>query len=380
MIPEKTSLSYFNPFSKAHHALKDLKTLNPAKQILVCLVAGLAGIFSGFILMAPVFRALVGRISPQLPNNQPLEITNSIKNKSNEILLKKAVPLSAERITELSNVEQFRKNPKGIINTGMTNLLVPLAFSLEESKLTAQQALSKQREFNGLIVKLVEAAKSNREAYVALTRSNNPESVSEDKGASGFPQNNPLTLLVKAGNREGVQAILPAYQAKDLLFVTPRGNSVLHIALITGQLGVAMDIMRRAEQLGVLEKLVEMPNYAGKTVQDILASLFSQENQFDNFQELASKLLGGEEIGKAAVTDRDYIDLEDQPQLDTQHSDSEVTPLLREKDPIFRENISDGKIKTKFQLRTRLKGEYYKLGIQKPATTLLEIYRAAKKV
>lgn len=181
-----------------------------------------------------------------------------------------------------------------IINTGLTKLL---------QKYTFTSQIIDFHDLHDLLKALVEEALTyqNPHAKWALTRPNNPQSKVEDLSEIGLPQNTPLALLVKAGNLEGSQLILPVYGKENLLFTTPRGNTVLHLALITGQMKLAAAIINRAKELNILSELLNMKNRVGKTADDLLALFQQKDHLFKNFLDVINPYLGGDEINKAWI-------------------------------------------------------------------------------
>jgi hypothetical protein len=201
--------------------------------------------------------------------------------------------LNQELILEL---ERESDREPLIKNTGLTQLLVEYAFRRESLSLDG---------LNALLGKLAdEVLHDNETAYSALTRPNNPTKSSKDlkfDPSVGYPQNTPLCLLVKGNNLEGSQSILPVYEAKDILFTTPRGNSVLHLAVMTGQMRLAFAIMDRAKELGVLDELLNLQNIAGKTADEAIPLLTRRDLAFRDFLDVSTPFFGGEEINKALI-------------------------------------------------------------------------------
>lgn len=192
----------------------------------------------------------------------------------------------------------------GIVNTCLTFLLQKYVFgeieNFNEDKATLNKLLA-------LVVKTALEDPGCEDALDALRLPNNPDSESEFSVADldddrGFPQNTPLCLLVKMGNLEGIETILPACDAKALLFSTPRNNSALHLAIATGQLRAAKAIMKRAQDLGVLDQLLIIKNSYGKTGSDIFDHIMSvslsQLNLFKPCLDIINPLIG-EELNKA---------------------------------------------------------------------------------
>lgn len=185
-------------------------------------------------------------------------------------------------------------------NTGLGEIIQSYAFNIESHTINKAGDSMEINQLHQLLHELVSKVNDqNQIARNALVFSNNPGEIIED--IAGFPQNTPLSLLVKMGNLEGAQIILPVYNREDLLFTTPRGNSVLHIAVMTGQSPLAFAIMNRANELGVLEELVNLKNHAGIDVNQMLMSLFNPINSFKNFLDMSDPLFGGEEVNKARI-------------------------------------------------------------------------------
>jgi hypothetical protein len=205
--------------------------------------------------------------------------------------------LSDRRLmAELANVIP---NDPEMSNTGLTEILQRNTFLVDDHK--------NEPQINQLLQELAHEAiqNNNKNAQRALTCPNNQGVVfDEDLTKRGIPKNTPLCLLVKMGNFAGAQFILPVYQRKDLLSTTPRGNSVLHLAAITGQMKLAFAIMDRANELGMLEELVNLPNRKGFIAKETLAPLLdlNPKNTYRNFLDMAIPFLGGEEINKALIT------------------------------------------------------------------------------
>lgn len=194
-------------------------------------------------------------------------------------------------------------NQSIIINTGLTDILHQYAFTTE--------SINKQN-VNNLLTKLVDEALiyKNENARLALTRPNNFNDSTKDFNdvhvikliEEGFPQNTPLALLVKANNLEGAKLVLSVYQVKDLLFTTPRGNNILHLAIATAQGELVLDIMKRAKELGILGDLLSMKNIKGFTASDLFSQIMmDKKDLFANYLTVINPYLGGDEINKAGV-------------------------------------------------------------------------------
>lgn len=179
-----------------------------------------------------------------------------------------------------------------IQNTGLTSMLAPIAFSAD---------LPIPPDFNDLLKRLADAAKNNNpHAKAALITPNNAGEIIDDMD---FPQNTPLLLLVKMGHSEGVKSIVQVYETPDLMAVTPRGNSALHLAIITGQWNMAVEILKRASELAILDDVLAMKNRAGNTADDMLKIVSERRSQklFNNYLDIVDPLLGGEELNKARM-------------------------------------------------------------------------------
>ncbi|STX38930.1 ankyrin repeat domain-containing protein [Legionella feeleii] len=202
-------------------------------------------------------------------------------------------------------VEQFQQKPYSqdeMANTPLTAFLAARVFSS-----TRKYLESHHQEVLNLLVKLCELAKTSKPAQELLTTANNQNmELSPEVIEMGMPSNTPLMLLIKAGDSEAVKLLLPFYSAEDLMKATPRGNSLLHIAAITGQVEVLMLLKNRALELGVWSQLKESKNQKGFTAFDILDSfrLLARNCLFKNLLDYADDFLGGEEINKAAVSNQ----------------------------------------------------------------------------
>ena len=106
-------------------------------------------------------------------------------------------------------------------------------------------------------------------------------------------------LMVKAGNVECVKLLLPFYSADELMSPTLRGNSVFHIAALTGQAEILEALIQRAEVLNIRNVLIENTNNARYTPEQMLKALFLRENSFKSLGSLCDIYFGGEEIEKA---------------------------------------------------------------------------------
>ncbi len=197
----------------------------------------------------------------------------------------------------MSELAEFHSEDSGIKNTGLTKLLASFAFGKLENYKNNKEVLDSFLKF------LADRVGQDENAKNALTRPNNfGEQVTEKSGEIGKSQNNPLVLLVKMGNYEGIKNILIAYGVEDLLYVNSRGNSALHFAIMTGQIRSAIAIMERAEKLGVLHDLLTIKNNANYAADDILKFLRTacQEKKVgDRLVQHADNYLGIEEMNKA---------------------------------------------------------------------------------
>lgn len=297
-----SALSYFDPCSKTHQGIENFHRLNIWHQIAVIIVtiatailsvalAGLGGV--------AVFRALsqhFRQLEAERDQSQKLLGDDSRGTVYQDPLLSRYGNLTEDEIHRLGELLVCNDLIK---NTTMTDILVNYTFA--ENDLPTD-------ELNAFLGKLVVKAvvDGNRSAQLALTRPNNFNQSAEDPSlqnviATGFPQNTPLALLVKAGNLEGSQIILPAYTAENLLFADLTGNTALHLATMTGQMKVAHAIMARAEELGLLEDLLAIENRGGKSADEMLSAIFKKENTFKDFLGIANGYFGAEEINKARI-------------------------------------------------------------------------------
>lgn len=225
--------------------------------------------------------------------------SSKIKEQFTDPFLLNYTLLDQEHISELAETVDDQQK---ILNTGMTNLLQNYTFSTD---------LLPYEELNQFLEKLAIKAisESNKTAQLALTRPNNHEQLSLTLSLinAGFPQNTPLILLVKAGNLDGVKIILEAYQREDLLFSTPRGNTALHLAILTGQINIALAIANRARELDCFDSLMEIKNKVDQTPEmmydSLIKELISNDKRFlfRPFLDYAEPLLGGEEVNKAII-------------------------------------------------------------------------------
>lgn len=147
---------------------------------------------------------------------------------------------------------------------------------------------------------LIELAKTDAKVRQLLTTPNNPSQENRERhSCSGMPLNTPLMLMVKAGNVECVKLLLPFYSADELMTPTLRGNSVFHIAALTGQAEILEALIQRAQVLNIRNVLIENTNNARHTPEQMLQALFLKANSFKNLGHLCDIYFGGEEIQKA---------------------------------------------------------------------------------
>lgn len=236
---------------------------------------------------------VLSKISPSSVSSSPTETTSDLVPPLDEVKIERYLN-HPERFPELSRIV----DENWIKNTGLTWILAGNAFMNISTPIP--------ENLNILLDQLVAAALNNhQEALVALTLPNNPGEVIVDKdwSLSGMPQNTPLCLLVKMGNLIGVKKVLQVYDERSLLAVTPRGNTPLHLAIITGQWDMAVAIMKRADQLNVLDRLLALKNVAGKTADDMFQLLTTRDSKinFKVFLDVVDPFLGGEEVNKARM-------------------------------------------------------------------------------
>lgn len=207
-----------------------------------------------------------------------------------------------EIVEPVQMLEQFETNPFSndqIGNTPLTSFLAARVFnSLNNYKELYQQ------EIKAVLTQLCELAKTSKTAQKLLSTPNDPNiEVNANLIKSGMPVNTPLMLLVKAGDIEAVKLVLPFYSAEELMRTTPRGNSVFHIASITGQEEILVALKNRAQELNIWNAYREHRNNAGYTAYQMLTELYSTKNFFQNLLDFSDSFLGGEEINKVAVSD-----------------------------------------------------------------------------
>ncbi|KTD48358.1 ankyrin repeat domain-containing protein [Legionella quateirensis] len=216
------------------------------------------------------------------------------------------VSSSNDRQLSHQMVRAFELNPYSnddLGNTPLTGFLAERVFIREQDYRRAGH-----REIMSVLIKLCQLAQTSESARNLLTTPNNPRGViTVELSAMGMPINSPLMLLVKAGDVEAVKELLPFYSAEELMKPTPRGNSVFHIAAITGQEELLNELKSRAVELGIWNEFTEFKNNAGYTAFDMLTALSTSKEYFRNLLDFSDVYLGGEEINKVAVTDQGTI-------------------------------------------------------------------------
>lgn len=237
-------------------------------------------------------------VSPERPS---IIITSTPLYKDSSMTPSLASP--KEIIEPDQMLEHFETNPFSndqIGNTPLTSFLAARVFSsLNEYKELYQQ------EIKSVLTRLCELAKTSKTTQKLLTTPNEPNvEINTNLTKSGMPVNTPLMLLVKAGDIEAVKLVLPFYSAEELLRTTPRGNSVFHIASITGQEEILVELKNRAQELNIWNAYREHKNNAGYTAYQMLTELYSTKNFFQNLLDFSDSFLGGEEINKVAVSDQ----------------------------------------------------------------------------
>ncbi|MBL7481227.1 hypothetical protein [Legionella bononiensis] len=203
-------------------------------------------------------------------------------------------------------VQAFESNPYSNDEMGNT----PLTGFLAERVFTKAQEYHRvgHKEIMSVLSKLCQLAQTSQSAQYLLTTPNHPRGeITSEIAARGMPVNSPLMLLVKAGDIEAVKMVLPYYSAEELMQPTPRGNSVFHIASITGQEELLNELKNRADELGIWNVFSELKNKAGYTAFDMLKALGTSKEYFRNLLDFSDAYLGGEEINKVAVTDQGSI-------------------------------------------------------------------------
>ena len=253
-------------------------------------------------------------------NNQPLD--GSAPNipipapegaplyRSNVLAPVPAPELSAAEMA-LKIIEEFKKNPNPIPKKGNALGNTPLtAFLAMEVFCSRTNYLSKSSQYiQDVLTELCMLARRSSEdrelVRKLLTTPNNPDlQKNAEQIANGLPVNTPLMLLVKAGDSNAVQIVLPFYSAEDLMKTTPRGNSVFHIASITGQKETLLMLREQAETVGIWEAYTTSKNKLGHTAYDMLSALVNvnRSNLFQSIVEFAYPYLGADEVNKAAVS------------------------------------------------------------------------------
>ena len=200
-------------------------------------------------------------------------------------------------------VQAFETNPYSndeMGNTPLTDFLAEQVFTNEQEYLRAGHG-----EIMSVLSKLCQLAQTSESAKYLLTTPNNPRGeITPELAAMGMPVNSPLMLLVKAGDIDAVKMVLPYYSAEELMQPTPRGNSVFHIASITGQEELLNELKGRAVELGIWNEFRQFKNKAGYTSFDLLKALSTSKESFRNLLDFSDVYLGGDEINKVAVTDQ----------------------------------------------------------------------------
>lgn len=183
-----------------------------------------------------------------------------------------------------------RRTDSVIINTGLTDLLAHYVFDFNHP----------HPELNDLLRRLADEAKSNPLARLDLTRPNNY--YLDGSRAPSTPQNTPLALLIKGG-LEAVHDVLPSYESADLKYRTPRGNTSLHLALATGQIKMALAILKRAKKLAIVDQLLVIKNYTDKTASELFHFMVSKTTIFGYLDAVDTHLGRGEIEQTRAIED-----------------------------------------------------------------------------
>lgn len=208
-----------------------------------------------------------------------------------------------ELIESTLMLKEFETNPNSndpIGNTPLTDFLGQRVFNTLSDYTSLHQ-----QEIKAVLTQLCALAKTSKSALSLLTSPNNPNlEINADLIQNGLPLNTPLMLMVKAGDLEAVKLLLPFYSAADLMITTPRGNSVFHIASITGQEEVLVALKNRAQELNIWNVYKEHKNREGHTAFQMLTALYSTRQFFNNLLDFSAFFLGGEEINKAAVSNQ----------------------------------------------------------------------------
>ena len=203
----------------------------------------------------------------------------------------------AEQMSKSFKKQKFQNDEFG--NTELTSFL---AGSVYNGNYDADQ-----QKISTIIKELVALAESDVNARELLITPNNPSTAERALDPKvGFPLNTPLMLMVKAGDIECVNLLLPFYSREDLMTSTLGGNSVFHIASITGQREILVALIHRAQELNMSDVLIENKNKRDNSPKQLLDALFSKDNCWKNFLDFCDHYLGAEEINKAACRRYDY--------------------------------------------------------------------------
>lgn len=186
-------------------------------------------------------------------------------------------------------VEAFKKNPfkedDYFANTPLTEYLATRIFVSDD-----QYDALRQKEILDVITKLCKLAETDKSARALLTTANNK---------NDMVLNTPLMLLVKAGHLEAVKLLAPFYTKDELMQTTPRGNSVFHIAAITGQGAILEVIKKRACELNIWNECKTSKNKASHTAINMLNTLCTRKSAlFANILDFSDPFLGGESLIK----------------------------------------------------------------------------------
>ena len=196
-------------------------------------------------------------------------------------------------------VAEFERNGCSIVrlendtfgNTPLTEFLASKIFE----GFTAYNEKKYSVEIKRVLTKLCELANSSESARQLLTMPNAPQA-NREYPIEELALNTPLMLLVKAGDCEAVEQVLPFYStAEELMITTPRKNNVFHIVSITGQANMLKLLITRATELGADYR--NQKNILEKTPHELVMEL--KRVRFGNFRKFLSSQLGGEEINKA---------------------------------------------------------------------------------
>lgn len=150
------------------------------------------------------------------------------------------------------------------------------------------------------ILKLIELEKNNPE----YLRMSNIGKITE------HVNNTALHLALKAKDIDIFKALLPHYDEKHLLFQTPRGNNVFHIALAYGEYDFAKAIYERAIELNCVDKLLQSKNGAGNQPVDMICESNAMRDAdlytVDFAQIYFQTLLNGSEAGRSTIGRASY--------------------------------------------------------------------------